>query len=429
MSHFALLVLTNGQPTDQDLEDILMPWHKFECTGYDNQYVKDIDETEKLRQQYESASKTVLRGPDGTLHSPYEDDFYRDPTPEEQAKIGIGIGGSGYSDGIFYSSHDWGDGKGYRPKVRFIPDLFEKVEVKTRDIVSFRQWIEDDTGRTAIPEHKKPDLKDKHKYGYTVVDKDDAVVRCIDRTNPDAKWDWWRIGGRYSGKLSTYEPQKDPANFQTCFLCGGTGMRNDKLGIEARTADPSYTCNVCSGTGKDLKPASEWRYVEGSNQAPLDALNWNELKQTQVANRLKCWSELKAHYQKYSKASRTFDEARRLWVGLVGQAKLLQESGDERPLYKIIDDDPDAKDLRHAGGDFMYGIPDDVLDPEAWAQDAIPLSGFALVKDGKWYERGEMGWWGIVSDEKDKSAWDAELEALLKNAEPGTWITVVNCHI
>ena len=34
------------------------------------------------------------------------------------------------------------------------------------------------------------------------------------------------------------------------------------------------------------------------------------------------------------------------------------------------------------------------------------FSTFAVVINGKWYERGSMGWWGIVSDEKDeKGIW------------------------
>ena len=38
---------------------------------------------------------------------------------------------------------------------------------------------------------------------------------------------------------------------------------------------------------------------------------------------------------------------------------------------------------------------------------------FAVIKDGKWYERGEMGWWGVVSDEKNKDEWRAQFANLI----------------
>jgi len=36
---------------------------------------------------------------------------------------------------------------------------------------------------------------------------------------------------------------------ENCHCCDGTGLRNDKLGREARKEDPNYTCNGCRGKG------------------------------------------------------------------------------------------------------------------------------------------------------------------------------------
>ena len=38
-------------------------------------------------------------------------------------------------------------------------------------------------------------------------------------TNPDGHWDWFQIGGRWTGHLSDYDPEKDPANIERCDLC------------------------------------------------------------------------------------------------------------------------------------------------------------------------------------------------------------------
>jgi hypothetical protein len=54
---------------------------------------------------------------------------------------------------------------------------------------------------------------------------------------------------------------------------------------------------------------------------------------------------------------------------------------------------------------------------------------YAIVKDGKWIARGEMGWWGCSKDEMSKDEWNqkvAEMIAALPNDTP---ITVVDCHI
>ena len=56
-------------------------------------------------------------------------------------------------------------------------------------------------------------------------------------------------------------------------------------------------------------------------------------------------------------------------------------------------------------------------------------STFAVVKDGRFYERGEMGWWAVVIDEKDPEAWDKEFWKLLENVSDETMLSVVDCHI
>lgn len=54
---------------------------------------------------------------------------------------------------------------------------------------------------------------------------------------------------------------------------------------------------------------------------------------------------------------------------------------------------------------------------------------FAVVKDGKWYERGEMGWWALVSNEKSEEDWDREFKALLESVPDDTLLSLYDCHI
>jgi hypothetical protein len=87
--------------------------------------------------------------------------------------------------------------------------------------------------------------------------------------NPRGVWDWFTIGGRWTGHLAQlvtgqpYDPSIDPANVERCDLCQGTGVRRDGLG-------PAGSCNGCldpnagpdawskPGRGFDTKWPTQW---------------------------------------------------------------------------------------------------------------------------------------------------------------------------
>lgn len=52
-----------------------------------------------------------------------------------------------------------------------------------------------------------------------------------------------------------------------------------------------------------------------------------------------------------------------------------------------------------------------------------------LAADGQWHERGRMGWWGVVSDEAEPDAWDAQFKELLDAVADEDWLVVVDVHI
>ena len=66
---------------------------------------------------------------------------------------------------------------------------------------------------------------------------------------------------------------------------------------------------------------------------------------------------------------------------------------------------------------------------EEYIRGAERFSVFAVAKDGKWFERGKMGWWACVSNEKDPVKWAKELEAMLSDLPPDSLLTIVDCHI
>lgn len=73
-------------------------------------------------------------------------------------------------------------------------------------------------------------------------------------------WDWWQLGGRWTGHLDGYDPEKDPANIETCFLCRGTGKRTD---FPAEQMAWCGGCNGCRGKGERVKWPTEWKARAG----------------------------------------------------------------------------------------------------------------------------------------------------------------------
>ncbi len=121
MSHFSAMVVG-------DIDHNLAPFHEFECTGNDDEFIETIDETEEARGEYES-----------------------------------------YKDDPSYPN--------------------------------FTAFVEQYYGRQKVKFGEEPDLEDDHKYGYFTVDEAGEVVGVFNRTNPDRKWDYYTVGGRWSGFL------------------------------------------------------------------------------------------------------------------------------------------------------------------------------------------------------------------------------------
>ena len=162
------------------------------------------------------------------------------------------------------------------------------------------------------------------------------------------RWDWYSIGGRYSGKFAPpdYEPEDDPANLEACFICGGTGVRSDALGREHRKQNPGYTCNGCGGKGKSVKHASHWRQVGNiCKRADLDESALIEGRKV---------------------------AAEKLWVRW-----LAEERKDDFVR------------------EYVYGLEaGDTMETVIARYQQSPLSAYAFLKDRRWCEKTRMGWFG-----------------------------------
>lgn len=364
MSHFVLLV------AGEDPESQLAAFREFECTGEVDKYVQSIDVTEKMRATFNESNVNLVVAPDGTEYGNHSDICYREPTEEEDKIVGK-FGGAGYSDGLCYSSRDWGDGRGYRTKIHYVPDGFVKKEVPLKDRMAFVDWVADYTGTRIIGLSDLPDLHEKDKYGWVQIDEDKEVVAVISRTNPNAKWDYCMLGGQWKNyfKLQGVPTYVDQARKKDIDF---DGMRREQGEEAAAKYDRVYSI-----AGKYM-PA------------------------------FKTWEEVKDMF-----SSKGIDAARTFYHK---QEAILAINAACRANSSI---------------EHIYDLDEFVCTKDEYVRRAEQLAGvpFAFIKDSMWYERGEMGWFGCVSDEKDNDLWYEEFNKFIGGLSDDTLLSIYDCHI
>lgn len=367
MSHFITAVFTKSGDYSE-LKGVLQPFHEFECTGTNDQYVVDQDVTEEAWESYMSKKASVLRHEDGTVVSSYDNRFYREPTEEEkESGHGMsGLCGTGSNGKISWTSQDWGDGKGYRAKVRYVPEGWTEDEIPQSETESFVEFVKGWYGiEGVITETCKPDYDDDHKYGYIVVGSNPErqnVLKVAKRTNPNRKWDWWVIGGRWQGRLLHMD-----------------GSKQDSLQV------------------KDWNWKGDLLVQVAENSA-----RYNRLETIIDGREFKTWEQLCAENE-------NIDEVREIYHA---QPVVIDIRKDDDFIW-------DGTDMLNKGR-------------EAWinsysSASVIPFSFVDL--EGNWNEKGRMGWWGIVANESEQQDWNASFLKYLESLDENTYITCVDCHI
>ena len=103
----------------------------------------------------------------------------------------------------------------------------------------------------------------------------------------------------------------------------------------------------------------------------------------------------------------------------------------ERFLKEYVAENPDP-----GMGYFKYGVENtgtrENYIPETreqYLKRNVGVHTFAVLKDGEWYEKGEMGWWGCVSDEKKPEEWAEQFDKLVNELPDDTLLSVYDCHI
>lgn len=359
MSHFKVIVV-GANP-----EHELAPFHEVECTGVFDEFVVPMDLLPEARAAYDKDTCTVYIGPDGQLTRYADDSFYRDFTPEEEAAMGHKPMGSGCGSGMSWSSKDWGDGRGYRAKVFYMPEGWRKEERPTREVQSFRDFViyqYDKENEAPLEGDAAPDMEDAHKWGWWRVDAAGEVTELVRRTNPNKKWDWYQAGGRYSN-----------------YLLHKGGTRVD----QALKKDIDFAGMEKAAVFDAAQLYDKARLILDQHPA---AVSFEALEET--------YPNIEQRREFYYKQP----------------AVVALREGMKGPW--------------HSPEDFA-GTREDYLE----AARLKSFSTFAFVKDRQWQEMGEMGWFGCVSDAKDESEWARTVRAFMDSLGDDELVTIIDCHI
>lgn len=185
-------------------------------------------------------------------------------------------------------------------------------------------------------------------------------------SNPNATWDWYQIGGRWPGEFLV---KAENTNY----------VSSEDSGEESTV--PGFTS--CSGARKR-------------------DICWDRMKE--VAQ-----EELRAKYHNLCE----------MVAGIRKPEGLLHvEDGavygwNAFPLLEAGETEEHYLKRNRAGADDM-GIP----------------GFYAYVDiDGEWHSQGDMGWWGISSNDKPETDWNAECLEFIQDQHENTVFVMVDCHI
>ena len=271
---------------------------------------------------------------------------------------------------------------------------------------------------SAVEDLSVIDTSKEHKYGYALV-KEGKLIQAISRTNPNAKWDWYTIGGRWSGFLTLkdrYETEierqrresvehleNNVANLETKLSNDPTQERLKRLITEQKRTIAQICASGCQSAADACYQADSARNCE------VD------------------WYAMRA--QGEAKAAEKWDNARALapedWESWESVSNRL----DFDRAREFYNSQPAIEALRRMD---CWGTPDEFLtDKETFVRlkGKSSVSPFALLYKGKWIERGEMGWFGAVSNGKDIDTWADAVWEIIKSLPEDELITMIDCHI
>ncbi len=313
MSHFSVAVFSDGKKT---VEELLAPYQENNMGDCPTKYLKFVSATESKREKYETGAVEMVCMHDGSYMYPWDEKGLKEKFPNIT-----------YNDGKDHSSF-YGGKSEYLLRNSMDPFLGN---------VQIIFFLGDKGAELQTVPYKKiyPTVQD-YVRDYVEAPWDDEMQDYGYWENPNAKWDWWKVGGRWNKLLKTF-------NGGRC--------------AEARVADINFGMDLC-------------------------------------------------HYNKNLR-----------WWEVVVEESPIRAGEKEDDFFNIY-----KKEY----------LLNKYKNKETYAKVQSSVITYAVVMpDGKWYQKGDMGWFGAGSETAEESyAWDMRFkETFIDRANPDWILTIVDCHI
>jgi hypothetical protein len=207
--------------------------------------------------------------------------------------------------------------------------------------------------------------------------------------NPDSKWDWYSLGGRWSGFFKM------------------------KAGIDPITGRPGVFGNV-----------PEEGY---SDQAYKKDIDFEGMKND-------AGEKARADHKKVMEIfGGVIPVLEYKWKDLIKDEARTADMDATRAFYHNQPEMIKVKEIinRHRDElDFFFDIEEFEPDEEKHVQEAkdSAIATYAVLKDGEWIGKGEMGWFGMSSGDMDQDEWNKKVSELIDSLPEDTLLSMYDCH-
>ncbi len=205
-----------------------------------------------------------------------------------------------------------------------------------------------------------------------------------------SKWDWYEVGGRWAGYFQLKSGRR-----------GGKGSQYNFTGRLEATGDKADICLKDAVDFEAMRNEYEVRAIKRYD------LVWGAIEGTPEPEP---WEHIREQFKD------DIDEARKQY--------------HDQARVKAFQELCNSEEGREMFG-FFASVEEYQVPREQYIQNARNSAGvpFAILKDGKWYEQGKMGWWGIATNEKDPATWNSMVAKVMDGLPGDTILAAVDCHI
>jgi hypothetical protein len=221
----------------------------------------------------------------------------------------------------------------------------------------------------------------KDWYGYTK--NENGVYGRM--TNPNSKWDWYQLGGRWTGYL------KLKVDSTTQGVAGEQGIMTPRAKVGYCDQTLKKNIDIESMVNHEVETSSKQYDIASS------VINGESFES---------WDIVRERFYDTDKARSFYHNQ-----------KVIKRWSDSKLISDNMGFFTKPSEFSMSKKDYLKQAADSAL------------TTFAVVKDSVWHEKGEMGWFACVSHKKEQSEWNNEFMEMFNSLPEDTLISIYDCHI